>query len=279
MEISAIGFLLGLLLLALPLYIMLAFDLRLLRRFCMSLVRMVAVVAVVAVAISLLLRYDKVWLDIVVGVVLALLSSVIVVIKSGLRQRRLLVPVMAGSIVPLFVLTLYVLLFVLSIKTPFAARFFIPLLGLMVGLASGLVAHALRTYYMGLEHHNELYYYLLGNGATHREAVRHFMRRGFQAGMLTALKRMSGLFVTGAPVLMLGLVLSGVGVWTAAFFEVVMTIAVICYALSTFWLAVLLSRRYVFDEYEHLRPMKRRDVSEVPVSQPTPDEAAETIDI
>ncbi len=75
--------------------------------------------------------------------------------------------------------------------------------------------------------------------------------------MLPALKRMSGLFVTGAPVLMLGLVMSGVGVWTAAVVEVVVAVAVMGYALSTFWLAVLLSRRYAFDGYERLRPMKR----------------------
>ena len=257
MEISALGLLLGLLLLALPIYIILAFDLRLLRRFGLSLVRMVVAVAALGGVLTLLLRYDKVWLDIVVGVALALLSAVAVVAQSGLRQRRLLVPVVAASVAPLFVLALFVLALVLSVKTPFATRFLIPLLGLMVGLSSGLVARGLRAYYMGLAHHNELYYYLLGNGATHREAVCHFMRRGFQAALLPALKRMSGLFVTGAPVLMLGLVMSGVGVWTAAVLEVAVSLAVLCYALSTFWLAVLLSRRYAFDGYERLRPMKR----------------------
>lgn len=261
MEISALGLLLGLLLLALPLYIIFAFDLRLLRRFVFSLVRMVIIVAMLAGIVTILLRVDNLWVNIVVGLAFALLSSVVVVVKSGLRPRRLLMPVMAASIVPLFVLSLYVLLLVLPVKTPFDTRLFIPLLGLMVGLASALITQALRAYYMGLEHHNELYYYLLGNGATHREAVRHFMRRGFLAAFLPAMKRMSGLFVSGAPVLMLGLVMSGIGVWTAAILELVLALAVLGYALSTFWLAILLSRRYAFDDYEHLRPMKRHEES------------------
>ena len=81
MEISSLGLLMGLLLLALPLYIVFAFDLRLLRRLGMSLVSMAMVVVVLGAVVGLLSRYDKLWLNIVAGVVLALLSSVAVVAK------------------------------------------------------------------------------------------------------------------------------------------------------------------------------------------------------
>mgnify|MGYP002520901820 FL=1 len=273
MEISSLGLLMGLLLLALPLYIVFAFDLRLLRRLGMSLVSMAMVVVVLGAVVGLLSRYDKLWLNIVAGVGLPLLLSGVVVAKSGLCRRRLLAPVMAASVLPQLALTFYVLLLVLSVKTPFAANLFVPMVSVLTGLSSGLVARALRAYYIGLEHHNELYCYLLGNGATHREAVRHFMRRGFQAALLTAMKRMSGLFLTGAPVLMLGLVMSGVGVWTAVFLEVVLTVAVLGCALSTFWMAVVLSRRYGFDEYERLRPMKRHESSPAPTAPPVSPES------
>ena len=79
----------GLLLLALPLYIVFAFDLRLLRRLGMSLVSMAMVVVVLGAVVGLLSRYDKLWLNIVAGVVLALLSSVAVVAKSGLCRECL----------------------------------------------------------------------------------------------------------------------------------------------------------------------------------------------
>ena len=40
---------------------------------------------------------------------------------------------------------------------------------------------ALSVYYMGLKYHNQLYYYyLLGNGATHSEAVAYFVRRALE---------------------------------------------------------------------------------------------------
>lgn len=271
MNISVLGLVLGLLLIALPIYIIYAFDLRVMRRLLKSLAMMAVVVSAFGAVTALLITYNVLWVNVLVAVVLALLSSVVVVLRSGLRQRRLLLPVMAASVVPLLFVSLYVLLLVLSLKKPFDTRFFIPMLGLMVGMASGLIARALRAYYIGLEHHNELYYYLLGNGATHREAVRHFMRRGFQAALVPVMKQMSGMFLTTAPTLMLGLVMSGVGVWTAALLEVVVLLAVTVYALTTFWLAILLSRRYAFDEYERLRPMKKGEAPVAPTSPVAPE--------
>lgn len=271
MNISVLGLVLGLLLIALPIYIIYAFDLRVMRRLLKSLAMMAVVVSAFGAVTALLITYNVLWVNVLVAVVLALLSSVVVVLRSGLRQRRLLLPVMAASVVPLLFVSLYVLLLVLSLKKPFDTRFFIPMLGLMVGMASGLIARALRAYYIGLEHHNELYYYLLGNGATHREAVRHFMRRGFQAALVPVMKQMSGMFLTTAPTLMLGLVMSGVGVWTAVILEVVVLLAVMVYALTTFWLAILLSRRYAFDEYERLRPMKKGEAPVAPTSPVAPE--------
>ncbi len=271
MNISVLGLVLGLLLLALPIYIIYAFDLRLMRRLLKSLAMMAVMVSAFGAITALLMTCNILWVNLLVGVALALLSSVVVVLRSGLRQRRLLLPVMAASVVPLLLVSLYVLLLVLSLKEPFDTRFFIPMLGLMVGMASGLIARALHAYYMGLAHHNELYYYLLGNGATHREAVRHFVRRGFQAALVPVMRQMSGMFLTTAPALMLGLVMSGVGVWTAALLEVVVLLAVTVYALTTFWLAILLSRRYAFDEYERLRPMKKGEAPVEPTSPVAPE--------
>lgn len=268
MNISVLGLVLGLLLLALPLYVIYAFDLRVMRRLLKSLAMMAVMVSALGAAMVLLMIHNEVWVNILVGVAALLLSSVVVVLRSGLRPRRVLLPTMAASVLSLLLVTLYVLLVVLSLKEPFDSRFFIPMLGLMVGMSSGLIARALRAYYMGLAHHNELYYYLLGNGATHREAVRHFMRRGFQAALLPVMRQMSGMCLTTAPALMLGLVMSGVGVWTATVLELVVMVAVMAYALATFWLAILLSRRYAFDEYERLRPMKK---GEAPASLAAPE--------
>ena len=51
----------------------------------------------------------------------------------------------------------------------------------------------------------------------------------------------------------------------------VVLLAVTVYALTTFWLAILLSRRYAFDEYERLRPMKKGEAPVAPTSPVAPE--------
>ena len=101
MNISVLGLVLGLLLLALPIYIIYAFDLRLMRRLLKSLAMMAVMVSAFGAITALLMTCNILWVNLLVGVALALLSSVVVVLRSGLRQRRLLLPVMAASVAPL----------------------------------------------------------------------------------------------------------------------------------------------------------------------------------
>ncbi len=254
MNITLLGCVAGAVLLALPLYVIYAFQLRVLQRYLRSLACMAVAVAACGGAVSVLMHSGGVWPGIVAGVALAVLGAVVTSLRSHLPMRQVLVPVMIAGVLPLFVVALYVAWLVLGVGNPLDTRFFVPLLGVLVGTASGLVARALRTYYAGVAHHNELYLYLLGNGATHREAVRHFMRRGFQAALVPVMKRMSTTCLTTAPAMMLALVMGGTPVWTACVVEVTAVAAVTVYALATFWGAVVLSRRYAFDEYERLKP-------------------------
>lgn len=59
----------------------------------------------------------------------------------------------------------------------FSARYFIPIFGILMGnmLSSNVIA--LNTYYSGLKREQQLYRYLLGNGATKAEAQAPFIRQ------------------------------------------------------------------------------------------------------
>lgn len=253
MEITFWGFVLGLLLLAIPIYIIYAFDLLLLKRLLRAGCWLVLATGVLGLIIHLLITCHSVWLNILTAILLSLAAAAVVVGRSRLPLKRLYLPLAAGMAVPMLVLGAYVLFLVLSINKPLEAQTLIPVVSLMTGCSMGLVAKALRTYYMGLEHHNQLYYYLLGNGSTHHEAVRYCLRRAFQAALVPVMKRMSGMLVLTAPVLMLVMVWCGIGVFTAVACEALLFIVVMAYTLSALFLSLWLARRYAFDEYEHLK--------------------------
>ncbi len=266
MEISLLGFLLGLLLLAIPVYIIYAMDLHRMRRFMTSLGKMVGMVALTGLATYLLMLWNSVAMNILAGVVMTVVSAVLTIRQANLKMGRLLLPVASGLLVSTFIIGLYVLFLVMGIKNPFDARFFIPIFGLITGCSISLNAHALHTYYMGLYHHRQLYYYLLGNGGTHREAVNYFVRRSFQAALNPLMKQMSAVVFATAPILMLALVLGGTSVLAAMALQIVFFIMVLSVSLTSLFITMMMGRRYGFDAYEKLRPVTKTVVTE---PQPT----------
>ena len=71
---------------------------------------------------------------------------------------------------------MYFIGIVLQLDNVFSAQYFIPIFGILMGnmLSSNVIA--LNTYYSGLKREQQLYCYLLGNGATRQEAQAPFIR-------------------------------------------------------------------------------------------------------
>lgn len=266
MEISLLGFVLGLLLLALPLYILYVFDPRTMRRLVASFGTMAASVIASGAALYVVVKWNNTALTILSGMVMAVLSAVLVIRKSRLRIPALIIPVASGMLVSVFIIGLYTLFLILGLKNPFEARFFVPVFGLLTGCTIGSNAHALHIYYMGLYHHNQLYDYLLGNGSTHREATQYFVRRALQAAFNPIMKLMSGVVFVNAPVLMLALVMSGVNIFTAMTMQILLFVMVLAVIVASLFITLMMGRKYHFDKYERLRPI----TPAAPKAQPTP---------
>lgn len=253
MNISVLGLLLGLLLLALPLYVIYHFKLRVMHRFLMSMVRMVIGVVLMSLIVYGAICLNSIVYDIVALIVLSLLSTLFALKKARLRVGKLIIPAGIGGIVAVAFISFYVLLLVFGEKKPFIPHLFMPVVGLISGSMVAIDAKALQTYYSGLLYHNQLYNYLLGNGATHREAVRYFVKRCLEASIVAASKQMSCLVFVSAPVLLLAMIMCGANLFTAAAFQVLFYIVVLAASLISLCLTLLIGRKYSFDEYERLK--------------------------
>lgn len=240
MTITLLGFFLGLFLLVLPIYITYALQLRLMRQLLLSLGRMAIVVASYGAIIWVAISQASVAINILLAVLLCIVSILVVVGKARL-EKPLIAPLFAGSLLSAFVMTLYALFAVLMLKEPFEAKSLLPVMGLLTGCSAGYCARGLRTYNEGLTHHGQLYTYLMGNGATDREARRYFIRRCFQATLASMMKSMVALGLTSAPVLLYALVQCGVDVVTACVMQLLLVVLVIATSFSalsiTLWMA------------------------------------------
>ena len=255
MSITVWGILLGSLLLAIPVYVIYRFKLKIINRVLAAVCRMVLVVFATALLAYTIIKLNSVGFSIVAFLLLVSVSSILVVRKSGLKPTKLLIPVMGGMLLTTSVIGFYVLFFVLGLKNPFVPQYFLPVMGLIAFGMISVNARALQIYYMGLKNHSQLYYYLLGNGSNHYEAVSYLLRRCLQASIVSSTRQLSRIVMVSAPVLMFGMMLGGAGVVDAAVCQVLFMIVVMASSIGAVIVTLLLARQGSFDEYERLKPV------------------------
>lgn len=253
MEITLLGFVLGLLLLAIPLYILYAFRINLMQKALVAFGKMTVWLALTGFCLYFILQWNNVLLNILWIILMALAAAVMMVGKARLKSSKYVIPVFVGLLISALVIGLYFLFFVAGLKNPFDARYFIPVIGLLIGSMIGVNANALSVYYSGLQHHSALYYYLLGNGATHKEAVNYFVRRALQKSASPWISSMGYMVVGVAPVILWVMLMSGITLIAAVCYQLLILILLFSTSLTSLLITLWAARRYSFDEYDKLK--------------------------
>lgn len=280
MNITLIGFLLGMLLLVLPLVAMYRYGLRIsVGRALSAIFRMVIYVGIMGFVMYMLQKDGSVAMSLLFALVLIVLAAVAAILRSRLRLRVLFVPVVAAVAVSVIVVSAWLLLVTLGTGALVSPRFFLPVVGILSGTAITVCSDSLSAYYDGLRHHNQLYFYLLGNGATHAEALDTFVRRALEKAVMPGLSQMATVVVGTAPVMMWTMIMCGQGAIEAAAFQLLVMAAAFCVSVMSVLLAVILTRKYMFDGYSRLNTLRKADDNEPSATQETvAQEAADEVD-
>ncbi len=253
MSFSVLQIILGLLLLVVPAALVVLFDLRRMRLLLLVVLRVALVSSVTAGAIWAIGQTESGWVNAFVSLLLVPVGTWLTVHHARLSLKTFFVPLLAGSFVSLLLVGSYCYFAVLGQRSMSSFTVLLPLSALLVGSSVGMLANGLRAYYLGLRHHNELYLYLLGNGSTHREALQHMVRRGFQASMQTVLRQFSGFSLLTVPVVTLIMLMAGADVVTAVAMQVLWIIATLAYTMLAMLVALIVARKHGFDPYRRLK--------------------------
>ena len=119
-------------------------------------------------------------------------------------------------------------------------------------MAGGIVegqSKALSVYYSGLRNHNQLYYYLTGNGATRSEALHYLMQRAIQKSLAPGISRMAGLAVGIVPLVMWTMVVCGASVFDAVSLQILFVLAGVFASMLAVVVSLAVARRYSLDAY------------------------------
>jgi putative ABC transport system permease protein len=243
---------LGLLLLLFPAGALYLFDRSLLRTMGVAVGRMVVQLLVLCLIVWALVKYDKIWLSLLWLVLLAVVTGVLALRRMKLPLTRFLLPVSAGLLVSALLVGTYLLLCCLPAENGFGARWFVPVMALLVGHTMTTIIRGLSAYRSALKADEQQYEFLRGNGTDHLHAVLPFVRRALQQVFAPTAANLSVMGLYAMPLLLCGILVAGIAPINA--FVVTLLLVMGCLAASVIALGVTiwLADRQLFDKYGKL---------------------------
>ena len=229
---------LGLLLLLLPAGALYLFDRSLLRTLGIAVGRMVVQLLALCLIVWALVKFDKIWLSLLWLVLLAVVSGVLALRRMKLPIAKFLLPVSAGLLVSALIVGSYLLWLCLPAENGFGARWFVPVMALLVGHTMTALIRGLSTYESALRTDRQQYEFLRGNGVDHLHAVLPFVRRALQQIFAPTAANLAVMGLYAMPLLLCGIFIAGVAPINA--FVVTLQLIFGCLAASVIALVVTL---------------------------------------
>ena len=252
MNITIVSFLLGILLLALPLYLLHVLQVPMIGKVLRAFGRAAVMLVALGVCLYLVFHWNH-WAVNLLAVFLMAVVGMWLVVRHARLGTQMLVPIGAGLLAALIVIGAWLLLLALGVRRPLEAQYLLPVAGFLVGSMTQTLSHALSVYYRSLIHHDELYYYIIGNGASQAEALSWYVRRSLQATVLPHVKQMSAFVLTMSPLVVWAMLLSGSSVVEAVAVQLLVLVAGFTASVVALVVALFVARRYSFDGYGRLK--------------------------
>lgn len=253
MEITIIGFCLGFLLLIIPLYILHVYKVNFLYKILRGVIKLIVSLGLTGACLYFVFKWNNIWVNVVWILLMILAGALITAVRAKLNIVKHLLPIGLGVLTSVLVVGIYFLLTIVGTKHSIDTRYLIPVFGLLIGGVVATNAQALRTYYMGLKYHGRLYYYLIGNGATQREALRYFEKRALEKTSIPCISKMALMMVGYIPMVMWSMLMVGSDVLTAVFFQIVILIAVFSASVLSIVVILRVASKLSIDKYGKLK--------------------------
>ena len=200
--------LLALLLLLIPAGALYVLERRKLARFGIIVGRMIVQLLVLCLLVWALIKVDNAWLSMAWFAVMSVAASWLVLRRCDVKGRGLMAAVAIGLFAGVFLVGMWLLGVVMSVPA-FSARWFVPVMALLLGHSAAMLIRGLSTYLSALKADEQQYEFLRGNGLPHLKALQSFMRRALLAIIQPTIANLSVLALTSMPLLLVGLLLGG----------------------------------------------------------------------
>lgn len=239
----------GYLLIIIPLLIFGYYKTKLVKPTIIATVRMTIQLLFVGVYLKYIFEYNNTYINIGWVLIMIYIASATIIKRSGLSQRKFLLPIIIALSISMFLVDYYTLAAVIRPDYILEARYFIPITGMILGNCLRVNVIALNTYYSKLNTEKNLYRYALSNGATQNEALLPFMQQAIKTAFNPSIANMAVMGLISLPGMMTGQLLGGSSPMVAIKYQILILLTIFVSTILTVYLTILLSNRFVFDKF------------------------------
>ena len=256
-DISYLYLGIGLLLLLLPMYYLWRYEPGLLKGFCIGAVRMVVQMLFIGVYLRYLFEWNNPWVNFLWVLIMVYIASETAVTRTKVRRGVLMMPLIVGFVVASVLIGLYFLGIVLQLDNIFSAQYFIPIMGILLGNMLTVNVIAVGTFYSTLQREQNLYYFLLGNGASQGEALAPFIRQAIAKSFSPTIANMAVMGLVSLPGTMIGQILGGSTPDVAIKYQIMIVVVTMSASMLSLMIAIRLSVKRAFDGYGRMKKVMR----------------------
>ncbi len=248
-DISYWGLVIGILLLLVPIYFFYRFKTGLVKATLTGALRMVVQLFLIGMYLKYLFLWDNPWVNFLWVFIMVCVASETALARTQLKRNILMIPIAIGFLASAILVGLYFLGVVLQADNIFGTQYMIPIFGILMGnmLSSNVIA--LNTFYTNLMREQQLYYYLLGNGATRHEATAPFVREAIIKAFSPAIANMAVMGLVALPGTMIGQILGGSSPNVAIKYQMMIIVITVTASILSLMITLRLSFRKTFDAY------------------------------
>lgn len=252
-DISYLSLGIGMLLLLIPIYYIWRYETRLLKSICTGALRMVLQMMFIGVYLRYLFEWNNPFINLLWVFIMVIIACETALQRTRVLRRILMWPLIIGFVVASILIGFYFLGIVLQLDNIFSARYFVPITGILLGNMLSVNVIAISTFYTALQREQNLYYYLLGNGATRSEALQPFVRQAIIKSFSPAIANMAVMGLVSLPGTMIGQILGGSSPDVAIKYQIMIVVITMSASMLSLMIAIRLSSLQAFDGYGRMK--------------------------
>ena len=222
------------------------------RQIIISVVRMIIQLSLVGLYLQYIFDLNNSFLNIAYMLVMILVAAISVTNSSGLKLKRLYLPLFLSMVAPNLFMVFFFNYFVIDLNNIFDARYVITIGGMLMGnVLSGDIV-GLTTFYKGISSNKNRVNYDLALGATRFQATKPYLIEAVKVSITPTVASMATIGLVALPGMMTGQILGGSVPMEAILYQIAIMIAIYVTRYVNIYTAIGLTQNMMFDPRDQL---------------------------